>query len=1660
MKQKLLGLVRTDNRGLALISVLGLVTLATILILSLFSIGQSEHKSARVYAAGAAAKQYADNAVNIVIGQVQAAAEGKGITGSGHTIWASQPGAVRVYAQNGGFQMGRKLYSDDAMVVDQAGINGEHQFSRDSTEDANFPNWDDFPDQYVDLNAPVTTSVNGTSVVYFPVIDPRASVGNADRGPVDGFAFYQNTGNDFGYATGGDTVSGVNTSAASNGINMRLPMPVQWLYFLRDGNTGVVDGGGEWLGSGVGPSKENPIVGRVAFWTDDETCKVNINTAGEPSPWAVPTVYFQRDALWADAPPAFNEFQRYPGHPATVALSSVFAPVSGAYHPDTYPAPTTAAMNYKNAIYNLAPKLASGGSQDGTKVFAVDELNANTSAQVLLTAAYSEYPFANVDEVYFDSGLTGKRRKVNELKWGGSGDMLTPNNIEQTRAFLTTHSRGSELNMFGLPRIAIWPVPDQTRGALYRTGFDNAIALCSTLGAPSGSNTYYFERLDPASSLTDIGRDAGGRKGLLRNAKLMDYLYTMVNQTMPGGSSFISKYSGLNGRNDAAQVLVEIFDYIRTTNLYDSFLADKYDVAGDIRDTTAKLEEVTVFDAVPNLKAFYTYTQPRFTTIRSAGNIYGINSTMVEYKNYTKKLPVATGMYPGHGQVRPSDWLAGSANKLEYKGFGRFPTISEIALHFICTGDGRNDAGSYSVNNGAKNIKSGGKTAEMIDLNELNKRKILTERDGAIIKRRYWYSNIPPFPSMRQFEKWGCNPAELGSGSPRDPAKHPGWDSSNWNATLEAVGNPLVGIPLEEDEKRIQVALTVETFVPALGWTKYAPEFSMTLDKEALAGIEVETIVSGGPVYKPLFSSTESRVWKSASAHMGGIGGLAYTGINPVGGSYGTEAFMSGRTVKAVGSMPGDTGYVGDVGTPNGNMKDFNFISTCFTVKRQVGDNPKKPASIKFKSSRPIELKIYASHDYAGSGAEKNKIPVQTIRFQIPSGEMPVPHLVVFSSERREYFNSSGASIEAKAINACRWWSFNKNGAVNRWTGRGNLNPGASPWTGGVINNSTADEIARRDTYGRLNSVSGYTSIDTLEGGNVPHDRSLIYGWANNGNFNGVKANNRRDLDNVDVYNPADPSNPVKSMGAYGYYGTDSIKSIVPRHGDYRIIAGMKTVPETMWMQHPVWTKDATELFAHSLNSFSSTGELGYDLGGASIGNTGGSQFEAAENRLIQGAWYPQNKIPDSPNDPTASLWSTKYRDYDNGAGNVRDGAYINKPDDGNLSVMDLWFGNKGRGIHTVRNAYFTDSQLQLPSKAAFFTPNRMISSPGVFGSLSTGVYGSRPAGEPNNGVYGVPWRTLLFRADIDGHVGGVQWSGGASPADHYFMDLFWMPVVEPYAISHNFATAGKVNLNWQLLPFTHIRRETALHAALKGEIITAISQSDAYTAGNPNKRSTNPSTTARVAYKTFKSGSGDYPQGYWSEADQFYWQRRINIPETLRQLEERFVGHPNLPGEAQGLMRTASQLCELHIIPETKGVDGLNPNGIPYAIANRKAKMKTFWDGNRLTGDNTRERPYANIYQKVTTKSNAYRVHFIAQSLLKAKSLAPTTVNTTRDTITSTYRGSALVERYLDSGSDTNPVALPDYPSLINPGTVLDNSMTLESFYRYRILEMKQFVP
>lgn len=633
---------------------------------------------------------------------------------------------------------------------------------------------------------------------------------------------------------------------------------------------------------------------------------------------------------------------------------------------------------------------------------------------------------------------------------------------------------------------------------------------------------------------------------------------------------------------------------------------------------------------------------------------------------------------------------------------------------------------------------------------------------------------------------------------------------------------------------------------------------------------------------------------------------------------------------------------------------------------------------------------------------------------------------------------------------------------MQRYEGRGKPGGATDGMDWGGVKEHVYDGNTDFDTRGRFNPLPAtsvttqdpFNPVATGQGATVAMN-SMIYGYSSLPNFNGTKST-AADLANADDF----VDFPGKSMGKYGYYGSDSLRSMVPRHGDYRLLAARPSVPATTWVKHRVWAERQNDMFAHSLMGAASDGETGCDVGGVNPGAVD------ATNRMVKGAWYPLNQVPDTPLTTAASSISNTRGDFDNGPGDMRDGAYINKADDGNLSVDQFWYGSLNK-FYVTRNAYFMSSFLQLPSTGSFFTPNRMISSPGVFGSLPTGVYGSQTS-DPDEQKNGVPWRTLLFRPDSTGtHAGGPT----TSPADHHFLDLFWMPVVQPYAISDSYSTAGKINLNYQMLPFPHIKRSTGLHAVMKGELVTAVASRDADYRRNGGAGKGVPNANNPVVYKLYKDDNkylgqvNKAPRELWGSggdnSDPMEWHRHIDMTQTLKQMDERFRFAATGAGYLPGLFRTASQICEIHLIPKASNLRTSRgePSLTNLSPSNRQTSMGAFWRYNNLTGDNMRERPYSNIYQKVTTRSNSYRVYFLAQTIRKAKSVDSATIDLSKDSVTGEYRGSALLDRYLDFDSvekGISTTAFPDYADGSNPFT----KPSLETMYHYRVLEMKQFSP
>ena len=476
--------------------------------------------------------------------------------------------------------------------------------------------------------------------------------------------------------------------------------------------------------------------------------------------------------------------------------------------------------------------------------------------------------------------------------------------------------------------------------------------------------------------------------------------------------------------------------------------------------------------------------------------------------------------------------------------------------------------------------------------------------------------------------------------------------------------------------------------------------------------------------------------------------------------------------------------------------------------------------------------------------------------------------------------------------------------------------------------------------------------------------------------------------------------------------------------GDLRLIAGRRVIPKELFKPHAEYFGE--QRIDHILNHCAAGPH--YILGWSN--NVPVDQYQiptvnaAKVDTQLTDAVYHFSKMPTYPRGIAGLGLSTHTTtgDFDNGVALTQDGAYCNKPDDGNA--------RRSSGIGVNDNPidkdipYLSINWGDTSPEAALFSPNRQIPSPVMFGSLPTGV------------KRGIPWQTLLFRPQK------THPNHSATIPDHLWLDLFWMPLVEPYAISEPHSTAGKINLNTQIVPFGYIDRKTGISALLKAEEMLCV----------PDELAAD--------YKNWDHACPDYdiprlPTGL---------RRKVQIDETLKQWD---VKHKQM-GE---IFRTPGEICDIHLVPDMKDDSGAilpytgtiagtvtipQPTASSTSNSQIDSQMAAFWQAHSPTGDNSRERPYSHLYPRLTTKSNTFRVHIRAQVIRQSRGVDPDEVVAERLSVLSEYRGSTLIERYLDP----NEPDIPDYAAILasNPGDV--GTENVDSRYRFRVTHPSRFSP
>jgi uncharacterized protein (TIGR02600 family) len=243
-------------------------------------------------------------------------------------------------------------------------------------------------------------------------------------------------------------------------------------------------------------------------------------------------------------------------------------------------------------------------------------------------------------------------------------------------------------------------------------------------------------------------------------------------------------------------------------------------------------------------------------------------------------------------------------------------------------------------------------------------------------------------------------------------------------------------------------------------------------------------------------------------------------------------------------------------------------------------------------------------------------------------------------------------------------------------------------------------------------------------------------------------------------------------------------------------------------------------------------------------------------------------------------------------------------------------------------------------------------------------------------------------------------------------------------------STEGKVNMNYQMMPFTWIKRATAMHGAMHGVRVTAI-----------------PSSAVGI-----NSGDQHYKKAD-GQASSLQFRYAVDAEKTLEAFDEQRF-------DAGEVFRSPSEICDMWLVPKRMDGHSYSAGGVtPATPPTDYASLLDWWegadktdptDGFEATGDNLREAPYAQLYPRLCTKSNVFTVHYRVQLLKKSRSTNPNEWDEKRDSVAAEHRGQTTLERYLDLNKNT----IPDFVTTLNPNEALDD------YYNIRVVNRRDFKP
>ena len=1642
------------SSGAALIITLSILVLVTALVVTLFLTVSNERTESAAVANQGDAQRLADAVTGLVKSTITQATAGYK-TNSGGTAfdtnspvaWASQPGMIRTWDTTGQAYQFYRLYSSTNTIVttDTNALSGDYTALTNWKSGAPASSGS-YNALWCDLNSPASNTTGGlTYPVVTPPADTNSGSGSANIDTTNGVptsvpGVVTTTQNG---VQGFSVTSSPGYAGSTPGpTNNPAPMPVGWLYVLQDGSI-CTPASGSTAATAIitGASSSNPIVGRIAYWTDDETCKVNINTASEGVYWDKPLTATWEDSGWRNTDvsgtngysllvPVQNEFQRLAGHPSFTSLSAIFGgwlprPDIGLTNSGTNAASAYSGGSYTDNIlpyYNLAIRIGDGGTKGGTRVI-ID--NTNTGNTITLD---SDRLYATPDEFFYGTTNAVGPRAANNAA-------LTNSTISRTRFFITASSKAPETTLFEQPRISMWPL-DKTNATW--NAKDQLFAFASTLSLSNGSVPYYFQRASEYTDDTSPGSSQSTTNDitLAANANLLAYLNSSLSRPVPGfGASMSSKYQS----NSLQQIEMEIFD-----------------------------------------------------TCRSLINITSRNLTNVANPNGYSYVPYPTSVLDGHqvvgvGGVVPA---LGTIGGVTVKGLGRFPTIGEVQIVFMATSMADFTRPYPTVtkiftftNNSKTNITYNSNWADaayntnyfsyasnpptdITNVTITNGLTVVTNTSAKMYAdyTPRWNSTNSTYPilgvplayntnyvqtnllgitnaviSIANTNTAGDNLPDImplfrtagDIGNPTnffiDPST--GW-INNLNGSFYFTNNVVAGSP---QTTGVRAFLLIHPIIPAPGNPVMSPAV-----RYQVGGLDSFAITNSAGVSTPLgFPASNSAVvinrgvlypFKGTGCLVnpdhGVFGELCYN--DPGGTAYGkTSGICNGITTtpnlndSKVGifplvgtNVPVPAAWPSRYGRLTNAPLSTNKVTNIFPVTNIIG----AAAAANYYAGNMMDLRGsgYTNYStmafgggtltisiYPGSGNAVTNL-IQTVRISFPPATLPVPFLYPLCLT-----NTNIGDLDTD--------DFWTNDVTNTAIAYNNTN--GLFFSGGIIANGVTNDA--RVFNQRMTNVSSRTGANGYYGG----------------------------------FSTAPGSWRPESIIRRG----DVVRSVYldprgPSKGDIRIIAGLTDVATNFFTSFTNYGNSSCLQAAGAGFHMIDSTRAALLYGNAWVSNNPTSfwcpwspQLTNANGQLINPALNYYN--PNSGNRghavnpivPFGLLVASNFAgpgDWNTGIGSMFDGAYINSADQGFAHT------------NPSANPYFTvnNSDPTALDATTSFSPSRQVVSPVLFGSLPSGITPTTPTNSE-------PWRTLLFcpNPPAGNSHSGFGTGVGAGPnarapftklPDHLFLDYFWMPVVEPYAISEAFTTAGKVNLNFQIAPFSHINRSTGLYAVLKAMKMPALHNS---LGGYPAPTAIN------------------YKPDNWSAGSQITNSCRFNID-----VEAVVAGMNATRFGAGDIYHSASELCSIFLVPSRQPGDTSTINATPdtpsspplpgpgLANATNRYNAVTnvstgWWSNFQLTGDNARETPYDQIYSRITTKSNVYTIHMRVQALKQLSNRADWTKwNEATDQVLSEYRGAATIERYLDP----NDTTIPDFTQSAN------FSKNLAPYYRWRTVSEKQFVP